>query len=361
MARFVLAASSAAILVLALASYVSAAFDCVDISNLQAPPPDCPDPAEEPWCACLETFVVAASPGGPATIVQEVIFPYHQPTAGSYAVEVLGGTLDLSGISVGDDMMTFLIDIEIGQPEHFVLDLHGIVTEVVGPDEVKFDVVLAGDVNATTEAVLTYKPTDEAHSYGKLYEGYLKSFGEGKGFLFAYEIFEPDPFGGSPHRAIEDGDLDAPNFSVPALVTIATAESRLYRSPSCGAVDVTTTIVPKVQAPEWPTEVFEKVFEETFDFGPCAVSFRRGDSDGSGTFDITDGVFTLNYLFLGGTPVACPDAADANDDGELNISDPVFFLGYLFLGGQEPPPPGSSQCGPDPTADDLGPCEYTKC
>ncbi len=348
---------AAALLAALLVSRSQGAFDCVDISNLQVPPPNCPDPAAEPWCACLETFIQAASPGGYATVTQEVIFPYHQPTAGEYVVEAIGGTLDLSGVQVGDEIMSFLIDLEIGQPEHFILDFRGVVTEVK-PGEVSFDIQLAGDVNAVTETVLTYKPTDEAHSYGKLYEGVLTSLGEGKGFRMEYRLFEIDPFGGSPYRAIEDGDLDAPNFSVPALITIATAESKLYRAPPCGAVDVTTLIVPKVQDPTWPVEVFEKVFEETFDFGSCEVSFRRGDADSNGTIEITDGIFTLNYLFLGGQAVACPDAADANDDGQLNISDAIFLLGYLFLGGQEPPTPGPSSCGPDPTRDDLEPCVY---
>jgi hypothetical protein len=90
-------------------------------------------------------------------------------------------------------------------------------------------------------------------------------------------------------------------------------------------------------------------------------AFRRSESSGDGVLDLTDPVFTLNYLFSGGPPPACPDAADANDDGTLDITDAVFTLGFLFLGTAEPPSPGPFACGPDVAADDLGECSYGAC
>jgi hypothetical protein len=90
------------------------------------------------------------------------------------------------------------------------------------------------------------------------------------------------------------------------------------------------------------------------------VSFRRGDANADGGLDISDAVFTLRFLFLGGDPGSCADAADANDDGAVDLSDPVHLLNYLFLGGPEPPPPGLT-CGGDPTPDLLGCAEYPSC
>ena len=83
--------------------------------------------------------------------------------------------------------------------------------------------------------------------------------------------------------------------------------------------------------------------------------FRRGDVDQSGALDISDGVATFDYLFLGGDVPGCLDAVDANDDGALEISDGIFVLNYLFVGGREPPPPSpSARClGTDPTADGI--------
>ena len=91
------------------------------------------------------------------------------------------------------------------------------------------------------------------------------------------------------------------------------------------------------------------------------AGFRRGDSNASGDLNITDGVYVLNYLFLGGPEPPCQDAADSDDNGTLNITDGVRILNYLFLGGPAPPAPGPDSCGEDPSADDLPTCVYTSC
>lgn len=85
-------------------------------------------------------------------------------------------------------------------------------------------------------------------------------------------------------------------------------------------------------------------------------SFRRGDTDGNGSLEITDAVALLGYLFLGGAEPRCPDASDADDNGAREITDAVVILGYLFLGGTEPAAPGPRVCGGDSTDDELGPC-----
>jgi hypothetical protein len=90
-------------------------------------------------------------------------------------------------------------------------------------------------------------------------------------------------------------------------------------------------------------------------------TFRRGDSDASGGLNITDGIFTLNFLFTGGEDPPCPDSADADDAGGLNITDGIRVLNHLFTGGPPPPAPGPGACGIDPTPDGLGPCVYTRC
>lgn len=84
-----------------------------------------------------------------------------------------------------------------------------------------------------------------------------------------------------------------------------------------------------------------------------AVDFRRGDSGADGNVDISDVLFTLNYLFVQGETPTCLDAADADDSGAVNLPDAVFTLHYLFTQGQVLPDPGPTVCGPDPTADNL--------
>ena len=84
--------------------------------------------------------------------------------------------------------------------------------------------------------------------------------------------------------------------------------------------------------------------------------FTRGDADASNEVNITDAIFTLNYLFLGGERPVCLDAGDFNDVGSVDISSAIGLLQFLFQGGASPGPPFPEN-GLDPTdEDDLEPC-----
>jgi hypothetical protein len=95
--------------------------------------------------------------------------------------------------------------------------------------------------------------------------------------------------------------------------------------------------------------------------GGGGVNFRRGNANDDRSVNLSDAVFTLEYLFRGGPEPRCFDAADTNDDGRLNLSDPVFLLDALFRGGPRPPAPGMDVCGEDPTDDTLKACEALSC
>ncbi|PKK83954.1 MAG: hypothetical protein CVT49_05880 [candidate division Zixibacteria bacterium HGW-Zixibacteria-1] len=62
----------------------------------------------------------------------------------------------------------------------------------------------------------------------------------------------------------------------------------------------------------------------------------RGDADFSGTINILDVTFLINYLYKGGP---APDlyCGDANASGTMNILDATYLISYLYKGG--PPPP----------------------
>jgi len=113
---------------------------------------------------------------------------------------------------------------------------------------------------------------------------------------------------------------------------------------------------------DFGTPLIPEIFTDPTCPSGGGAGFRRGDSNASGDLNITDGVFVLNYLFLGGPEPPCQDAADSDDNGQLNITDGVRILNYLFLGGPAPPAPGPDTCGSDPTPDDdLPTCVYTAC
>jgi len=69
------------------------------------------------------------------------------------------------------------------------------------------------------------------------------------------------------------------------------------------------------------------------------VKFIRGDSNGSGTVDLSDAVLLLAYLYLGSGTIPCLDAADADGSGIVEMGDPYLVLGFLFLGTKSPPDP----------------------
>lgn len=89
-------------------------------------------------------------------------------------------------------------------------------------------------------------------------------------------------------------------------------------------------------------------------------AFQRGHVIGNGGIQIGDAVRILSDLFLGLSFIHCADAADVNDDGRIDITDPVYLLGYLFLGGPPPPEP-FADCGLDPTEDVLACAEVFDC
>ena len=94
-------------------------------------------------------------------------------------------------------------------------------------------------------------------------------------------------------------------------------------------------------------------------FNTIAIEEERGgwqipgDITQDGSFDLTDGIALLGYLFQG-TPARLPcgdgtadDPAnisllDDNGDGDVNLSDAVYILVYLFSGG--PPPVLGADC-----------------
>lgn len=387
--------------------YPNNGFDCAEHGNIFDPlSVTCPDPLIEPWCACLKTYMPSAAPNKNTSIVQEVLYRQGQPTAGTYSVDVTRGTLDLSGIGVGDIVFDFVICVDgsaINEIEPscapdcppFHLDFQGVVT-AVSEDSAEVELRLPADTNLNpiNVGVLNYDPVDETHSFGLTYLGTLTGRGPGKGFTFEYHLYEPDPESLSPFRGIQDGDLDDPNFTVEALLIIADAELAIYWSPPCGKVAVGTSITPKV-----PVDGFaeEKEFETIFDFGGGDFTLSIGGSTtaeigGSvlltattdaaeppsyawevaiGTADLTDNgdgtasvTSTLNgsvTVRLTGTACSTSKTAeivilfgqsgglqkpgDSNQDGKLDISDPVDTLGFLFLGTKGSLPCGDGEAG----------------
>jgi hypothetical protein len=72
--------------------------------------------------------------------------------------------------------------------------------------------------------------------------------------------------------------------------------------------------------------------------------------------NLTDAIFILSHLFMGGEGPSCLAAADSTGNRSLDLSDSVFLLNFLFNGGDAPPAP-FPECGPYEARDDDLPCE----
>ena len=75
-----------------------------------------------------------------------------------------------------------------------------------------------------------------------------------------------------------------------------------------------------------------KVVGNTYQLGNC-------NGDRELIPDITDAIFLLGWLFLGGQKPPCEAACDANSDASADLSDAVFLLSFLFQGGPGPEAP----------------------
>ena len=63
----------------------------------------------------------------------------------------------------------------------------------------------------------------------------------------------------------------------------------------------------------------------------------EGDADGSGSVDIDDIVYLIDYIFLGGpAPVEHECCADSDGSMTVDIDDVVYLIAYIFLGGAAP-------------------------
>ncbi|MGE3163307.1 MAG: M12 family metallo-peptidase [Planctomycetota bacterium] len=98
--------------------------------------------------------------------------------------------------------------------------------------------------------------------------------------------------------------------------------------------------------------------------GSPPASFRRGECNNDGAFNLADVVWLLGNLFppppTAPNPLPCRDACDGNDDGAINLADAVAMLAALF-GVPSTPLPPPSVCGVDPTSDSLTCAMYSGC
>lgn len=68
-------------------------------------------------------------------------------------------------------------------------------------------------------------------------------------------------------------------------------------------------------------------------------SFIRCDVNNDRRLNLTDAVWMLNEAFVGGEKTLCPIARDCDANDRHDLSDVVYALAHLFMGGPLPPQP----------------------
>ncbi|MBD3218802.1 MAG: hypothetical protein GF310_11025 [candidate division Zixibacteria bacterium] len=61
-----------------------------------------------------------------------------------------------------------------------------------------------------------------------------------------------------------------------------------------------------------------------------------GDANGDTNVNISDAVYVINYVFIGGDPPDPLSSGDVNCDGTVNVSDAVWIINFIFIGGNDP-------------------------
>ncbi|MDE0959837.1 MAG: penicillin acylase family protein [Planctomycetota bacterium] len=66
------------------------------------------------------------------------------------------------------------------------------------------------------------------------------------------------------------------------------------------------------------------------------IPFIRGDANVDGHVNLADGIWLLQYLYLGGPASECLAAMDANADGDVDLADATVVIGFRLLDGRAP-------------------------
>lgn len=61
-----------------------------------------------------------------------------------------------------------------------------------------------------------------------------------------------------------------------------------------------------------------------------------GDANNDSSINVSDAVYLINYVFVGGSPPNPYEAGNPNCDESVNVSDAVWIINYVFVGGNSP-------------------------
>jgi hypothetical protein len=104
-----------------------------------------------------------------------------------------------------------------------------------------------------------------------------------------------------------------------------------------------TWTIPQVTFGEH--QLYFKITDDLQQVNPDSCSFSWdftfsgyicGDANHDNFVNVSDAVYIINYIFVGGNPPNPMAAGNVNCDIGVNVSDAVWIINYIFIGGNEP-------------------------
>lgn len=87
---------------------------------------------------------------------------------------------------------------------------------------------------------------------------------------------------------------------------------------------------------EWPSGIEDIYYNISVNQFVTYTELLCGDANSDSSVNVSDAVYIINYVFVGGDSPDPIESGDANCDGSVNVSDAVYIINYVFVGGMSP-------------------------
>jgi hypothetical protein len=144
---------------------------------------------------------------------------------------------------------------------------------------------------------------------------------------------------------IINNSLDAEGDSLKYIFQIADDtlfNSIVLASPQITAGNITTSWSCPVMLSDnsryyWRAKALDGFEESGWSADPVGFWIMGcGDANSDRDVNVSDAVYIINYVFVGGDPPNPIESGDCNCDGTCNVSDAVMIINYVFVGGNTP-------------------------
>ena len=146
-------------------------------------------------------------------------------------------------------------------------------------------------------------------------------------FLFENYYMKFDALGGTPPYSWKKV-----SGQFPYGLTFVNSDSAYL----AGIPTYQSTFVFKMEVSDASAPVNYDTTQITIVVEESAQQYICGDANQSGSVNLSDAVYIINYVFRDGEPPMPYASGNVNCDASVNISDAVYLINYIFSGGHAP-------------------------